>query len=119
MAFRPLLAGILSSGGSSTQLINSQDETNYDGTGDNGTFVAGSAQGGAHEVGVTLTLENGATVLIDAVSGSPNARAITQFTITATGPAEAGVTYVETSNDSGGGTVNTPFSLTPGANNIE
>ena len=58
-------------------ITNSQDETDYDDTTDNGDFVGGAG----FTVSDTITLLNNATLTVDAVSGS----SVTQFTITAAG----------------------------------
>lgn len=45
-------------------LIENQDETDYDGSGDNGTFAGGAG----HDASDVLTLSNGASITVDAIS---------------------------------------------------
>lgn len=92
-------------------LINSQDELDYNGLGDNGSFN-GFASVGSYAVSDVITLSNGATVTVDAVSGSD----VTDFTITSIGTAiKVGDTLTQTSvaPDTG----QDGFTLTPGADN--
>lgn len=88
--------------------VAAQDETNYDGTGSNGTFVAGSSYA-ASDVN---TMSEGSTITVDAVSGG----AITQFTVTTnstSGIATDGATITQSSTTGSG----TGFTMTLGTNN--
>jgi len=58
-------------------LTASQDETSFDNLSANGTFIGGSG----YETGDTITLDNGATILVDAQSSGT----ITEFSITSVG----------------------------------
>jgi hypothetical protein len=58
-------------------IIDAQDETNYNNVSSNGTFSGGVG----HAVSDTITLDNGATILVDAVSSGT----VTQFTIQTVG----------------------------------
>jgi hypothetical protein len=58
-------------------IIDAQDETNYNNTSFNGAFSGGIG----HAVNDTITLDNGATILVDAITGG----VITQFTIQTVG----------------------------------
>jgi hypothetical protein len=58
-------------------IIDAQDETNYNNVSSNGTFSGGVG----HTNGDTITLDNGATVLVDANSSGT----VTQFTIQTVG----------------------------------
>jgi hypothetical protein len=58
-------------------IIDAQDETNYNNVSFNGTFSGGVG----HTAGDTITLDNGATILVDATSSG----AVTEFTIQTVG----------------------------------
>jgi hypothetical protein len=58
-------------------IIDAQDETNYNNVSSNGTFSGGVG----HAINDTITLDNGATLLVDAISSG----AVTQFTIQTVG----------------------------------
>jgi len=94
-------------------LIAGQDETNYDAGTNNGTF-AGTATAGAYVIGDVITLSDGSTVTVDAVSTGD----ITDFTVTTSSGANttAGVTLTQTSVLPANG--QTGFTLTPEQNNI-
>jgi hypothetical protein len=91
------------------QLIAAQDETDYDGSGSNGSFVGGS--GYAEED--TIVLSDGSVITVDAVS----AGAVTEFTVTSVGTggpvAAVALTQASTSGDG------EDFTLTPGTANLE
>jgi hypothetical protein len=59
------------------QIIGAQDEADYEGTGDNGTFFGGSG----FSVSDSITLDDGTGLTVDAVSSG----VITQFTINTAG----------------------------------
>jgi hypothetical protein len=84
------------------QLIAAQDETNY---------AASFAGGTGHAVSDIITLTNGATITVDAVSGG----VVTQFTVTTTGPAIEGETILQASTTGTG----IDFSITTAAANLE
>lgn len=91
--------------------IAAQDETNFDNTGSNGTFAAGTG----YSVSDVITMSDGSTITVDAVSTG----AITQFTVTTatvadSGGAVANKTLTQTSVTPAGGT---GFTLTLGNNN--
>jgi len=61
-------------------LIESQDETDYDGAGSNGTFVGGDGAGGdAYVVNDVITMNDGSQITVDAIDGNGD---VTQFTVT-------------------------------------
>lgn len=90
-------------------LIGSQDQNNYDGTGNNGIFAGGSD----YQTGDLISLRNGAQIGVDTVDGSG---AVTEFTVNIPGTAVLeGVTLAQTqTTGSGAG-----FSLTPAEDNID
>lgn len=90
-------------------LIVGQTQVNYDGSGGNGTFSSGRL----YAVSEVITLSNGATILVEAVSTGFNN--VQQFSVTTTGPAESGVTLTQASSTGNGRN----FTLTPGPNNLE
>lgn len=97
--------------GKEYQTIAAQDETDFNNTGSNGTFVAGSG----YSVSDVITMSDGSTITVDAVSTG----AITQFTVTTatvadSGGAVANKTLTQTSVAPTGGT---GFTLTLGDNN--
>lgn len=92
--------------------IAAQDETNFDGAGDNGSVAD---DGTGYSVADVITMSDGSTVTVDAV----NAGAVTEFTITTASVAttrgeNSGATLTQTSVDPAGGT---GFSLTLGVDN--
>lgn len=90
-------------------IINAQDETDYDGTGSNGTFSGGTG----HSVSDVITLADGTDVTVDAVSSG----VVTQFTVDATsadGTTPNGVQNLQSSTTGGG----SGFLLTPGVANV-
>lgn len=87
------------------ELKDGQDETNYDGTGDNGTFSGGTG----HANSDVITMSDGSTITVD----NNAAGVVTEFTVTTVGlgtqfPADGILTQ---SNTTGSGT---GFTLTPG-----
>lgn len=88
--------------------VDAQDETDYDGAGDNGSFTAGTGYAGSD----TITLSDGTVITVDAVSGG----AVTEFTVDSS--ASTGTTSdldtLTQSSTSGGGS---GFDLTLGLNN--
>ena len=92
----------------------SQDETDYDGAGSNGTFVGGTG----YSVSDTITLDDdasanpGTVVTVDAVSSG----VVTEFTVTSVSgnPVVTGVARAQASTSGGG----TGFTLTPQSNNL-
>lgn len=86
-------------------LTQAQDETAYDGAGNNGTFVAGSGYA-APEI---LTMSDGTTITVDVDSTG----AVTDFTVTTASstPLASGTTRTQTSTNKSG----TGFTLTPNA----
>jgi len=88
-------------------MIAAQDETVFDGAGNNGTFVGG----GSYAALDTITLSDGTVITVDVVSVG----VITDFTVTTAGTNNvAGVVLTQTSTSGGG----SAFTLTPGTNNI-
>ena len=87
-----------------TVLINAQDE---------GDYTAAFTGGTGYSVSDVITLDNGATVLVDAVSGG----VVTQFTVTSTNDrgTSAGDVLIQTSVAPPGGA---SFTMTPDAANI-
>jgi hypothetical protein len=92
-------------------LIADQDQSDFDGTGSNGTFAGGFQ----YPIGALITLTNGA--VIEVTQTDLGGSGIVQgFTVVLSGtPVEAGVTLTQESVDPGG----TGFSLTIGEANIE
>lgn len=93
--------------------IAAQDETSFDGTGGNGTFVGGDGAGGtAYVAADTITLSDGTVITVDAVNGDDD---VTEFTVTtaSTSVFNTGATLTQTSTSGTG----TDFSITTGANN--
>lgn len=110
-------------GTQTNNLIAGQTHSDFDGSGSNGSFVAGSG----YSVDDVITLSSSATVTVDAVSGG----AVTQFTIDKTGDYNddhgGGVATGDTGLQTAGGTNTqtsvsptggTGFTLTPQNNNI-
>lgn len=95
----------------SSVLHDSQDETFYDGTNNNGTFVGGT--GGTYSIADVITLSDGSEVTVDNVA----AGVVTEFTVSLSGNTvvSAGTPLTQTGVVPAGGT---GFSLTPQANNI-
>jgi hypothetical protein len=98
---------------SSFPLIAGQNETNYDASTNNGTF-AGTATAGAYVIGDVITMSDGSTVTVDAVSTGD----ITDFTVTTSSGANitAGVPLTQASVLPANG--QTGFTITPEQNNI-
>jgi hypothetical protein len=94
--------------------ITSQDETNFDGVGSNGTFTGGTG----YVVADTIVLDDdgsanpGTVVTVDAVSGG----VITQFTVTTPSNFPTGDSVTRSQASTSG--VGTGFTLTPGTNNL-
>jgi hypothetical protein len=64
----------------SVSTIAAQDESNFDGVGDNGTWVGGDGAGGtAYAPADTITLDEGTVITVDAVDGNGD---VTEFTVT-------------------------------------
>lgn len=89
-------------------LIISQDETNYDGAGDNGTFVGGNGiPATADHVALdVLTLSNGATITVDTVVSGD----VTEFTVLSIGTAVVNGDTLTQTGTTGSGAA---FTLTP------
>lgn len=89
-------------------LDNTQDQSDYDGAGDNGIFAGGSN----YQINDLIILTNGAQVEVDDIDGNG---AVTEFTVNISGtPTLEGVTLVQAqTTGSGAG-----FSLTPAEDNI-
>lgn len=89
-------------------VINGQDETSYDNTGNNGTFSAGTG----HAVSDVLTLSDGSKVRVDAVSTG----AVTEFTVILVGGSStaAAATLTQSATTGSGAS----FDLTTGTANI-
>ena len=69
---------------SSSTLIAGQDETNFDGLGNNGIFVAGDGAGPtAYAIGDAITLSDCSVITVDSVDGG-NGDVVT-FTVTTSG----------------------------------
>ena len=93
-----------------------QDETNYNGTAPNGSFVGGDGAGGNAYVALdVLTMSDGSTITIDTIDGNGDAAT---FTITTSGGATVpeGESVVQVSNAGTGN--DTTFSITPGTANL-
>jgi len=89
-------------------LIISQDETDYDGSGDNGTFVGGNGIPATsdHVALDVLTLSNGATITVDTVVSGD----VTEFTVLTIGNSVVtGDTLTQTGTTGSGAA----FTLTP------
>ena len=94
-------------------LVDAQDETDYDGTGDNGSFVGGDGAGGTAYSGAdTITLNDGTVITVDSVDGNGD---VVTFDITTppTNSFPSGTIRTQTSTSGTG----TGFTLTPGDNN--
>lgn len=103
--------------------IDAQDETSYDNTGNNGTFVGGDGAGGtAYSVSDTITLSDSSTgdttegtqITVDAVDGNGD---VTQFTVShvnSDSSLKPGDTLTQASTSGTG----TAFTLTLGSNNL-
>lgn len=92
----------------------SQDETDYDGAGSNGSFTGGTD----YDVGDTITLNDGTVITVDAVDDDPTNGVVTEFTVTTAGTSgfKAGATLYQVSTT---GATPTPsgFTLTPSTAN--
>lgn len=91
--------------------VNAQDETDYDGSGNNGTFNGGSD----YSVNDVITLDNLVEITVNAVSGG----VVTEFTVDGTTTGEAhnsGSTFTQDSVTPSGGS---GFTITPGDNNVD
>ena len=91
-----------------------QDETDYDGTVDNGTFVGGNGLiATPYTPADTITLSDGSVITVDAVDGNGD---VTQFTVTTSGitGVTIGIPLTQTSTSGTG----VAFTLTPEANNV-
>ena len=95
-------------------LIAGQDETDYDGVGNNGTFVGGNGfVGSPYAPADTITLSDGSVITVDAVDGNFD---VTDFTVTTSSgtTVSTGVTLTQTSTSGSG----LDFTLTPESNNV-
>jgi len=95
-------------------ILTSQDETDYNNSGDNGTFVGGDGGGGtAYVAADTITLSDGTLITVDVVDGNDD---VQDFTVTTSGltTVVAGVVLTQSSTSGTG----TDFTLTPESNNI-
>lgn len=96
--------------------INPQDQTSYDGVGDNGTFVGGDGAGGtSHAISDVITLDSGATVTVNSVDGNGDVVTFNSNLGADTGGHTSGETLTQTGSTGTG----TGFSLTLGWENIE
>jgi hypothetical protein len=90
--------------------VDAQDETSFDGVGDNGTFFGGSNYG----VTERIIMSDGTEVIVDAISSG----VVTEFTIdvpsTSSFPARGGYTLTAASSNIVG---NNDFTITVGTNN--
>jgi hypothetical protein len=83
-------------------LIEAQDETNYDGTGSNGTFIGGlGTASDNHEVGDVITMDDGTTVTIPA-GGVDGNGTITNFDITTNSTKSSGNSQIGAVSSSAG-----------------
>jgi len=89
-------------------LIISQDETNYNAAGDNGTFVGGNGIPATadHIAADVLTLSNGATITVDTVVSGD----VTEFTVLTIGTAVVNGDTLTQTGTTGSGAA---FTLTP------
>jgi len=95
-------------------LIASQDETDYNNTGNNGTFVGGDGAGGtAYAALDTITLSDGSVITVDSVDGNGD---VVTFTVTTTGGTTVTASVALTQSSTSG--TGTAFTLTPESNNI-
>ena len=95
-------------------IVAGQDEDDYDGIGDNGTFVGGNGLIATPYVPAdTIKLNDGSVITVDAVDGNGD---VTQFTITTSGVTSVtpGIPLTQTSTSG----VGVAFTLTPEANNV-
>ena len=91
-----------------------QNETNYDGSGSNGSFVGGDGAGGtAYVAADTITLTDGTVITVDTINANGD---VTEFTVTTAGNSAA-VAGVAIAQDTTSGT-GTGFTLTPGTANL-
>lgn len=90
------------------ETIAAQDETDFDGVGDNGTFTGGTGYAG----GNTITMSDGTVITVDTVSGG----VVTEFTVTSKSTSGGTIpnAVLTQSSTSGGGT---GFTLTLGDDN--
>ncbi len=98
---------------STTPILVSQDETNYDGTSPNGEFN-GIASAGSYVIGDVITMSDGSTITVDNVAAGD----VTEFTVTTNGSnVTPGATLTQASvvTDTG----QTGFTLTPENPNIQ
>lgn len=94
--------------GDKLDMVAAQDETDFDGSGNNGTFTGGSSYAASD----TITLSDGTTITVDAVSSG----AVTQFTVSSVGTGATGpdaVMYQTATSGSGSG-----FTVTLDENNL-
>lgn len=94
-----------------SDIINGQDETNYDGVESNGVFVGGED----HAALDVITLSDGSNVTINAVDAL-NSNVVTEFTITTVGGSNSseGDTLTQSATTGSG----TGFSVTLGGDNV-
>lgn len=93
-------------------LAEDDDEDEFDGSTDQGTFTGGTG----YEAGDLITLSNGAVVEVDAVDDQAD-DTVTEFSITETigDPVSEGTVLTQVSTDGGG----EGFTLTPGSDNLD
>ena len=99
-------------------LHDAQDETFYDGTNNNGTFVGGPGTGPTnYAVNDVITLSDGSTIQVDAIDANGD---VTQFSVLTSGATgvTAGVPLTQTGVVPVGPGPQTGFTLTPQPNNI-
>ncbi len=99
-------------------LHDAQDETFYDGTNNNGTFVGGPGTGPTnYAVNDVITLSDGSTIQVDAIDANGD---VTQFSVLTSGATgvTAGVPLTQTGVIPVGPGPQTGFTLTPQPNNI-
>jgi hypothetical protein len=95
------------------ETIAAQDETDFDGAGDNGTFVGGDGDDGTpYAPSDTITLSDGTVITVDAVDGDGD---VTEFTVTSSSTSvfTSGETLTQASTSGSG----VAFSITTGPNN--
>jgi hypothetical protein len=90
-------------------LLAAQTEADYNSTGDNGTFAAGTG----YSTGL-ITMNDGATITIDSVGGGGE---VTGFTVTTGTPEPSDNPYKP--GDTIPATTGSGFTITPGPNNLE
>ena len=94
--------------------IAAQDETVFEGTGANGTFVGGDGAGGtAYVAAQTITLTDGTVITVDSVDGNDDVLTFDITSASTTGFVGVGTTLAQASSSGSG----TGFTLTMDTNN--